>query len=112
MSLGDLIVAGPTYYSPGDEDAFFQWLQSISCVEGVVGQGTNLCIRLRRTPSRADLRELIAVLYRYQMDMTPLAALKTARNAAWFANDREVYWHMPIFGKAKHPRRLRRRVQT
>jgi hypothetical protein len=95
-----LTVSGPTFFSARDEGSFFHWLQTISCVESVAGQLTDLHIRLKRPPSATDLRELIALLYRYQMDMRPLAALKTARNASWFAQDTDVYWHAPIFGKA------------
>ncbi|WP_374312749.1 hypothetical protein [Dongia sp.] len=103
-----LIVTGPTYFSPRDEGSFFHWLQSISCVESVSGQLTDLHIRLKRPPSATDLRELIALLYRYQMDMKPLAALKTARNADWFAQNTEAYWHAPVFGKAKLSTEMRR----
>jgi hypothetical protein len=108
MPHRELIVGGPSYFSMGDEHAFFHWLQSIPCVESVIGRSTDLCIRLRRPPSRADLRELIAVLYRYQMDMKPLAALRTARNSSWFAENPEVYWHAPIFGSVRPSAESRR----
>lgn len=103
-----LIVTGPTYFSPGDETAFFHWLQSIPCVESVGGQLTDVHICLKRPPSNADLRELISLLYRYQMDMRPLATLKTARNAGWFADSTETYWHTAVFGKLKLSPAMRR----
>ena len=96
----ELIVEGPTYGSQGDETAFFTWLQAIPCVGAVVGQSTNLHIQLKRAPSNADLHELVGLLHRYGMDMTPLAALKTARNAKWFA-DPGKYWHAKVFGRRK-----------
>lgn len=109
MSRRELVVVGPTYYSVGDENAFFTWLQSIPCIEGVGGRGRDLHIRLKRLPGKNDLRELIALLYRYKMDMRPLAILKTARNAKWFAEDTVAYWHAPIFGKPRPAARKRGR---
>jgi hypothetical protein len=101
MSRLDLIVEGPTYLSQGDERVFFEWLQSISCVDKVGGQGRQLHIRLKRLPGRLDLRELIAVLHRYHVDPRPLAALKTPRNSEWFAENKVAYWYAGIFGKPK-----------
>jgi hypothetical protein len=100
----ELIVEGPTYWSQGDETAFFTWLMAISCVSEVIGQSTSLHIHLKRAPSDADLRELVGLLYRYNMDMKPLAAFKTARNAKWFAAP-GMYWHAKVFGGGKKPRR-------
>ena len=62
-----------------------------------------LHIELKRAPSNADLHELVGLLHRYRMDMTPLAAFKTARNAKWFA-DPGMYWDIKIFGGRKKPR--------
>jgi hypothetical protein len=69
----ELIFRGPTYYSPGDEKAFFDWLLSIPSVKAVGGKLWDLSITLKRQPSNADLRELLALLFRYRMDMKPLA---------------------------------------
>jgi len=101
MAARELIVRGPTYFSGGDETVFFSWLLNIGCVSEVEGHARSLHICLKRQPSDADLRELIALFWRYRMSMKPLAALKTPRNAAWFANDPTVYWHAKVFGKAR-----------
>ena len=85
MSRKTLIAKGPTYFSQGDEDAFFGWLTSISCVETVEGHLRNLHITEKRPPRKLELRELIALFSRYRMSLKPLASLKTTRNAAWFA---------------------------
>jgi hypothetical protein len=94
-----LVVRGPTYYSQGDEKVFFDWLQSISCVEGVGGRLRDVHITLKSDPGRYQLWELIALFYRYRMNMKPLAALKTNRNAAWF-DDSKMFWHARVFGSA------------
>jgi len=97
--IRDIVVPGPTYFSPGDEKAFFDWLLAISCVKSIGGVGRDLHIQLKRAPGNGDLRELIALLYRYRMDLTPLAALRSSRNADWFAGNPRAYWHKRMFGK-------------
>jgi hypothetical protein len=98
MPLIELLVKGAKYFSPGDEKAFFDWLQSISCVESAVGQSRDLRITLRKQPSSSELRELIALLYCYKLDMRPLAALKNSRNVEWFGAT-DSYWYVPVFGR-------------
>src|SRR5260370_1418230 len=93
-----LVVRGPTYFSPGDEKAFYDWLHSIPCVAEVGGRLRSAHITLKRAPSDFDLRELVAFFFRYRMNMKPLAAFKTARNAKWFADPNKA-WHAKVFGK-------------
>jgi hypothetical protein len=95
----ELIVALGAFGSAGDEKAFFDWLQSIPCVEAAVGRSRALHITLRKQPSNSELRELIALLYRYRLDMRPPAALRNARNEGWFAENRSSFWHVHVFGK-------------
>jgi hypothetical protein len=98
MPRKELIFTGGTFLSPGDEKALFNWLRSIPCVEGVEGHSNSLHVMLRKQPSNSELRELIALTYRYALNMRPLAALKNARNAAWFGEDKGSFWHRRIFG--------------
>ena len=96
-----ITVKGPTYFSQGDENAFFNWLRTIKCVEGVGGEGWDLHITLARPPGNADLRELIALFFRFGVNMRSLAAFHTVRNANWFAENRKAFWHSRVFGKTK-----------
>lgn len=73
-----LVVQGPTYYSPGDEKAFFDWLHSIPCVAGVRGQIRDLHITIKGNPSPDDIGELRALLGRYKMPTDGLEALKSS----------------------------------
>ncbi len=95
----NLVIRGPKYFSPGDEKAFFDWLQSLSCVAKVGGRLRDLYITLKHVPNDTDLRELIALLFRYRMNMKSLAAFRTSRNAKWFANNPDAFWHAKVFGK-------------
>src|SRR5438132_117414 len=88
------------YFSPGDEAAFFTWLQSISCVDSVQGRGRELHIRLRsKRLSAQNLREFIALYHRYQGNMDELAQFASPSNSTWFANP-NAYWHSQVFGGA------------
>jgi len=55
-------------------------LQSLRCIADIKGAPDGLHVRFARRPGNAQLRELIATLYRYGLDMGPLAALRTKDN--------------------------------
>ncbi|MBJ3786494.1 hypothetical protein [Devosia sediminis] len=89
---------GPTYFSQNDETAMFGWLGRITIVRDVTGEGRDLIIRLKRAPTDNQLRDLLALFFRYKMDMTPLAVLRTAKNESWFS-DHDSYWFDGVFGQ-------------
>jgi hypothetical protein len=71
-----LVVRGPMYHSPGDEDAFFWWLKKIRAVSRVRGRGHDLHIELRPGKLTSDeLREFRALFHRYGMDTSEIEAL-------------------------------------
>ena len=96
-----IIVKCPSYFSQGDEESFWHRLQSIKCVKAFEGKGNDYYITLARAPGNADLRELIALFFRYDVNMRSLAAFQTDRNAKWFAENRKAFWHSRVFGKTK-----------
>lgn len=85
------------FLSSLDEEAFFAWLGKIKCVADVSGEGDEIKISLSQPVSDYELRELIAVTYRYNADMTQLRALLTESNKSWFFDNPESYWHKEIF---------------
>ena len=104
----EIVIAEPqVFYSRGDEDAFFGRLYNLPCVGPIVGLPDGLHIKLKHRPSDSQLREIIALLFRYNLDMTPLAALRTARNAPWFDKP-GMFWHQKVFGKRRVPRARKR----
>lgn len=85
------------YGSPGDEAAFFGWLQSIPGVLSVQGAGRELHIRMRSNRvSAATLYELIALYERFQGDMAELARFESSSNTAWFRQP-DKYWYTRVF---------------
>ena len=91
MARRTLILRGPTYYSPGDEKAFFDWLLSITCIEGVAGHLRDLHVTLKSQPGNLQLRDLFALLGRYRMNVEQLSGLRTKRNAALFDQLRTLH---------------------
>lgn len=89
-------VEAPIYFSQNDETVMFDWLGRIGVVEDVIGEGRDLISRLKQAPTDNQLRDLLALFFRYQMNMTPLAALRTAKNESWFS-DQESYWFDKVF---------------
>jgi len=61
-----LTIKGPTFYSQLDEKLFFDGLYSISGVETVKGESTNLIIAIRRGLSKRAEGELDGLLKRYK----------------------------------------------
>jgi hypothetical protein len=87
----------PVFGSPGDEKAFFGWLESISGVSRVEGKDQGLIVHFRsRRISERALRELIAISQRYGVDMSQLAQFLTPKNDHWF-KARAKYWYKAVF---------------
>jgi hypothetical protein len=86
------------FYSRGDEDAFFGWLQGIPGVVKVKGVGVELFVTLRsKVLSDRALRELIGLHRRYGIPMRALAQFETKRNGLWFRS-KEMFWYEQVFG--------------
>lgn len=100
----EIVIREGTYYSSADESAFYDRLAGLRCIAGVRGARDGLHISLSRRPSDMQLREIIALLYRYELDMKPLTALLTEKNASWYA-DPNTFWHAAVFGKGTRRKR-------
>ncbi|MBA4092320.1 MAG: hypothetical protein C0494_17255 [Sphingobium sp.] len=89
------------FYHPADERAYFEWLERISCVESVKGDGAKgLVVTLRWNPSDDDLRQLLALAHRYGLDMRKFARFETEANREWFRNP-IMYWFEGVFSEEK-----------
>lgn len=86
-----------SYYSQGDEAAFFSWLKSVPEVSSATGVGRELHIEFSNNAvSDASIRELIAIYSRYSGNMKELAQFVTTENESWFKN-KGAYWYASIF---------------
>ena len=105
--MSTLVASQVKFYSDQDEDVFFGWLKSISCVQDIRGVGDNIEIEVddKKVDSPA-LRELIAICTRYEIEMSQLALLETDQNRAWFAGNPKAFWFEKVFGGQTGKRRL------
>lgn len=87
-----------TYFSDYDEAAFFEWIKRIKCFINFGGHGYGLSIFVDKdVVDQDDLRELLALFHRYNIDKKQLSALSKPSFDAWFRND-GTYWHTDVFG--------------
>jgi hypothetical protein len=86
------------YFSQGDEAVFFDWIGRMSCVTKFEGSGDMLYLRVRGSRiSDHNLRELLALFYRYRMNMKQLAQFESPRNRTWFSRP-GMYWLARVWG--------------
>jgi len=77
------------YYSRGDEDRFFAGLDSIAAVTDYKGVVQQLILEINeQVLDNAMLRELIALLTRYNIDLTPLSVLANNKDFEWISEPR------------------------
>ena len=95
------------YWSYLDEKSFFEWAQSIPCVTSV--EGGFLHIKSKRL-SESNLRDLIAIMYRYGLPMQQLLQFCSSSNEHWFKSA-DTYWFKAVFGPTERSSRPRRKQE-
>ncbi len=83
------------YYSYLDEKSFFEWAEEIPCV--VSTEIGFLHIESNQL-SESDLRDLIAIMFRYKVPMDQLKQFCNEENEDWF-RDENTYWYASVFGE-------------
>jgi hypothetical protein len=72
------------YYSDGDKSRFFSGLYDNPAYLNVKGYGTKLHIKLdTRKLTRESLYDLVALFFRYKVDMKELKPLLNSRTIVW-----------------------------
>jgi len=90
------------YYSRTDEDLFFEWISKIPSIIKFDGVGDELYLYFDTNKiSDEDLRELLAIFFRYKINMKQLAVFLNKKNQAWFFENHKAYWHRRVFGIQK-----------
>lgn len=99
-----LIIPEPRlWFSALDETHFFSWLESIDMIGKVTrvarggNQGTGLELTFRKKPDEGGIRDLIALMSRYNLDMHCLEVMCTPEHEVWLKDSR-MYWFEGIFG--------------
>ena len=87
------------FYSQLDEAMFFDALKKMSAVRKIEGRGWDLNLSVPSRLSEKALRDLLALFFRYRIDMRQLAPFLTEKNRAWFHSP-ETYWFKRVFRNA------------
>lgn len=88
------------YYSAYDEDAFFEWIKKIPSIVAFTGKHDELYLYFEsKTINEYDLQELLALFYRYKVNMKQLQLFLNESNKEWFQDDNGTFWHKRVFGK-------------
>jgi len=99
MSENILICKGVEFCSLKDEDAFFEWIKKLSCIDKFHGRGDELYLYISSNAlNDEDLMELLALFYRYKVNMKQLKIFLNKKNEKWFYEDVKAYWHKKVFG--------------
>ena len=97
-----LICRGARFYARKDEDAFFEWIEKIDCVEKTSAAGRELYLHICADEIHdQDLDDLIGLFYRYNIDMKQLQRFLTKENKSWFFDNKKSFWHKRVFGGSK-----------
>ncbi len=103
-----LICRGVRFYCLKDEDAFFDWLKKIKCIEKLSAAGRELYLHICSDQIHdQDLDDLIGLFYRYKIDMKQLQRFLTKDNKSWFFDNKKAFWHKKVFGDSKSKRSKR-----
>ena len=85
------------FYSEGDELTFFRWIKTIGAIKKHYGEGDIIYLKLEsRRVSNSNLRELIALFYRYKIDMKQLIQFLN-NNKSWFGQTPKAFWYKRVF---------------
>jgi len=91
------------FYSPGDERRFFAGFSGNPAIAGVCGMGQQLELTLiQRHLNHEALRDLIALLWRYHIPLSPLSPLANGARFTWLS-DEKWYWHQSMFDERGLP---------
>ena len=86
-----------TFYSEADEFSFFDFIKHIKGISKFEGNVKGMFLYVPKPVSDANLRNILALFYRYKIDMKQLAQFCNNKNEKWFKNT-EKYWFKKIWG--------------
>ena len=90
-------IAGIDFFSSLDEEFFFEWLNKISCIKEIQGKGLSIFLSVDlNLANEDDVRNLIGLYGRYEIDMEPLVVFDMDEFSDWFRS-KEAFWYKSIF---------------
>jgi len=92
------------FYARKNEDAFFEWIKKIDCIDEISAAGKELYLHISTDDIHdQDLDDLIGLFYRYKINMKQLQRFLTKDSKKWFYDNKKSFWHRRVFGKLSEP---------
>lgn len=98
--MPNLICKEVSFYSEGDETAFFEWLKNIDAIKDIKGVGNEIQLEIdNEVIEDESLRELIAIFTRYTIELNQLKQFLSKDNKEWFYDNDLSYWRKETFNE-------------
>ena len=95
-----LKIALSSFYSTGDERRLFMGFKEIVAIRSAQGVGRDLLLDIEVAGlNKEAMRELLALLWRYGIPLTPLRVFAEKKKFAWLS-DPQGYWYSAMFKDA------------
>ena len=95
-----LVCKAVRFYCNKDEDAFFEWIKKIDCIDETSGAGRELYLHIASNIiNDQGLDDLIGLFFRYKIDMKQLQSFLTDANKHWFYDNKKAFWYKKVFGQ-------------
>ena len=98
-----LVCDDATFNDDAESDEWFEkTVTRISSVDELDDFGKKLHVYVKSTviPDE-DLKELLALFFKCNIDMSQLKVFLNDENKQWFFDDRQSFWHDYVFGSSK-----------
>lgn len=95
-----LVCEGVRFFCNKDEDAFFEWIKKIDCIEKISAKGRKLYLYIasNNIPDQ-NLDDLLGLFHRYKINMKQLRKFLTQNNKEWFYDNKKTFWHKKVFNQ-------------
>ena len=100
-----LICKNINFNSLGDKVVFFEWANKIDCIDKILELPDELCFFVKDVMDKDDLKELLILFYRYNLDVSLLSQFFTKKGAQLLLEDPDKFceqvigWHTKVWKK-------------
>ena len=87
----------PVLYSSIDKTLLFEWISYITSIHAWYISGESIYLHVDMLITDYDLLELLALLYRYNLNMKQMCVFLREDNRHWFYDLGVGFWHQYVF---------------
>jgi hypothetical protein len=92
-----IVIEESMYFSKGDEKRFYDGLNAVKAIKKIHGQLSELYLEVALSELHSDdMRELLALFWRYGVSLSFLKEVAVKKNFAWL-RDTKKFWYKDLF---------------